>query len=62
MLLLVSTALAHPDTLPHVHADDPTGLAVLAFWVVAGAVFFAIARRGLARQATPEAAEPLASD
>ncbi len=62
MLLLVSTALAHPDSLPHVHAADPTGFAVVSFWVVAGAIFFAVSSRGLARRATLGPAEPLASD
>ena len=62
MLLLVPAALAHPDSLPHVHPSDPTGLAVVAFWVIAGAVFFAVARRATLRRATLEPAEPLASD
>jgi hypothetical protein len=36
MLLLVSVALAHPGTLPHVHETDPAALGVLAFWALAG--------------------------
>lgn len=39
MLLLVATAHAHPGTLPHVHATDPIGLGVVAFWLLVGTAF-----------------------
>ena len=58
----MSAALAHPDTLPHVHAADPAGFAVIVFWLAAGAIFFSVASRGLGRRAMLERAEPLASD
>lgn len=45
MLLLVSAALAHPDSLPHVHATDPLALGAAAFWVVVASAWFAYASR-----------------
>ena len=38
MLLFVAVAHAHPATVPHLHATDPAGVALVAFWVLAGVV------------------------
>ena len=44
-MLFVSVAQAHPATLPHLHTTDPAGIALVAFWVLAGIVLLARALR-----------------
>lgn len=39
MLSLVAAAYAHPASLPHAHAADPSALVLVAFWLVVGTAF-----------------------
>lgn len=48
MLLLVAVAAAHPGLLPHFHSADPVAVAVVGFWLVAGAAFVAGSWRAFA--------------
>lgn len=43
--LLVSSAFAHASSMPHVHTTDLAGLAVVAAWILLGAVWVRKAAR-----------------
>ncbi len=45
MLLLVSAALAHPDSLPHLHSTDSLALGMTAFWIAVGLAWLGVAAR-----------------
>ncbi len=55
MTLLVSFAYAHPATFAHTHESSVAPAAVMAFWLVAGALFLGWMVRSAVRGARMDA-------